>query len=108
MEGALVDLACLTNGIFNTLVPANVVESQLEHILFESRARILVVAGAGQLGQAKAAMEKLDALEWIVTLDSQAGPGGDEVMTLADLMKRGAGDRERRNRRAASRPGWRP
>ena len=89
VEGALVDLACLTNGIFNTMVPANVVESQLEHILFESRARILVVAGTEQIGRAKAAMAKLDSLEWIVTLDSHPGAGDGEVMTLADLIKGG-------------------
>ncbi len=89
VEGALVDLACLTNGIFNTMVPANVVESQLVHILFESRARILVVAGTAQFGHAKAAMAKLDSLEWIITLDSHHDTAEDDVMTLADLKKRG-------------------
>jgi long-chain acyl-CoA synthetase len=89
IEGVLVDLACLSNGIFNTLVPANSVDSQLRHILVESGARMLVVAGAQQVTRSIAALEDLGSLEWVVTLDALPHVPGANLMTLEDLMRRG-------------------
>jgi len=86
VEGALFDLACLTNGIFNTMVPANVVESQLQHILVESGAKMLVVSGSQQVQMAFAALSNLLSLEWVVTLDALPGVPRAKVITLAKLL----------------------
>jgi hypothetical protein len=88
VEGALFDLACLTNGIFNTLVPANTVKLQLEHILVESGARMLVASGSEQLQNALGALENLPSLEWVVTLDPLPTAPGARIMTLGELMDR--------------------
>ncbi len=88
VEGALVDLACLTNGIFNTMVPANAVDSQLKHILTESGARILFVSGAEQLQRSLAVFERIPTLECVVTLSSRGTFPGAGVMTLDDLVDR--------------------
>jgi long-subunit acyl-CoA synthetase (AMP-forming)/GNAT superfamily N-acetyltransferase len=89
IEGALVDLACLTNGIFNTMVAANAVESQLDHILVESRARTLVVSGSEPLQRAFAALERIPTLDHVITLDSLPTVPGARVMTLDRLIDLG-------------------
>jgi len=89
VEAALFDLACLTNGIFNTMVAANSVDSQLMHILVESGARMIVVSGTEQLQKALAAFENLSSLEWIVTLDVLPTVRGARVMSLNELIERG-------------------
>ncbi|MCP4248205.1 MAG: AMP-binding protein, partial [bacterium] len=89
IEGAWCDLACLTNGIFNTVVPANSVAAQVEHILNESAARMLVVGGAGRLQVALSALENVPTLEWIVTLDELPKAAGVRMMSLRELMARG-------------------
>jgi long-subunit acyl-CoA synthetase (AMP-forming)/N-acetylglutamate synthase-like GNAT family acetyltransferase len=89
IEGALFDLACLTSGTFDTLVPANSVASQLEYILVESGARMLVVSGPEQLQSAFAALENLPSLKWVVTLDVLPTVAGARVLSLNNLMERG-------------------
>ncbi|UCE59723.1 MAG: GNAT family N-acetyltransferase [Phycisphaerales bacterium] len=88
IEGALVDLACLTTGIFNTLVPANAVESQLQHILAESQARVLVVSGSEQLQKGMAVRDAFPSLEWIITLDALPTVRSDKVMSFHELCER--------------------
>ena len=88
VEGALVDLACLTNGIYASMIPANAVESQLEHILVESRARAIVVSGADQLQRALLAHEVLPSLKWVITLNAIPTARGAKVMALQDLLAR--------------------
>ncbi|MCH7814040.1 MAG: AMP-binding protein, partial [Planctomycetes bacterium] len=90
IEGAWCDLACLTNGIFNTVVPANCVAAQVEHILNESAARMLVVGGAGRLEVALSALENVPTLEWIVTLDELPQAPGVQMMSLGELISGGA------------------
>ena len=89
VAGALCDLACLSNGIFNTMIAANATEAQLEHILLESGARMLVVSGGEQLQKGLAAHEKLPSLEWVMTLDELPSIPGARVMTLDQLIDRG-------------------
>jgi long-chain acyl-CoA synthetase len=88
IEGALCDLACLTNGIFNTVVAANALGPQLEHILFESGAKMLIVGGAQQLQAALAVFERASPLEWLVTLDALPTIPERKILTLPKLMER--------------------
>ncbi len=90
IEGALLDLACLTNGIFNAIVPANSVTSQVEQILTESGARMLVVSGAEHLRTALAAITDLPDLEWVVTLDEVPKVPGVHTMSYRELLEHGA------------------
>ncbi len=89
IEGAMVDLACLTNGIFDTMVPANAVDSQFDHILVESGARMLVVSGSEPLQKAFAALDRIPTLEHVITIDSLPSVPGARVMTLEDLVESG-------------------
>lgn len=89
LEGALVDVACLTNGIFNTMVPANMVGSHVEQILVESGARMLVVSGTDPLQKAIAAFEDIPSLEWIVTLDALPTARAAHIMSLDALVEQG-------------------
>jgi len=91
IEGALFDLACLNNGIFDTMIPANAMEAQLEHIVRESGARMLVVSGAEQVQRAFHALDDVPSLEWVVTLDPLPTVPGAGVLRLEELLERGAG-----------------
>ncbi len=86
IEGALVDLACLTNGIFNTIVPANAVESQLRHIVVESGVHVLFVSGSHQVRTALTVLDDLPSLEWVITLDPLPGVPDARVMPLQQLI----------------------
>jgi len=88
-DGAMLDLACLTNGIFITVVPANVVEAQLEHILFESGASLLAVAGSAELRMGLTVREELPRLRHIVTLDELPRAPGSGVISLKELTAAG-------------------
>lgn len=88
VEGALVDLACLGHGIFNTMVPGNIVETQLEHILLESKTRLLVVSGAEQVQRALAVQQAVPSVEWIVTLDPLPTVPGAHVIFWTQFLER--------------------
>ncbi|MCO6438804.1 MAG: AMP-binding protein [Phycisphaerae bacterium] len=90
IEGVLCDLAFLGNGIFVCSVPANATQEQVEHILAESGARLVVVSGAQQVPQAFAALQRVPSIEWLVSLDVLPHVPGGNVLTLAELIERGA------------------
>jgi long-subunit acyl-CoA synthetase (AMP-forming)/GNAT superfamily N-acetyltransferase len=49
LELALVDLACLTSGVINVLIPANSVGGDVSYMLRHSRARTVILSTAKQL-----------------------------------------------------------
>jgi long-chain acyl-CoA synthetase len=59
LEMALVDLACLTHGLVNVMVPANATEADVGFILRHSKVRTVVVSGAAQLRKVTANLESL-------------------------------------------------
>jgi long-subunit acyl-CoA synthetase (AMP-forming)/GNAT superfamily N-acetyltransferase len=69
IEMALVDLACLTSGLFNVLVPANATDADVRYILKHSKARTVIVSSRRQLSKVILAREDLPELQRIVTLD---------------------------------------
>lgn len=69
LEVVLCDLACMAHGIVNTVIPANSLEDQVEHILSQTGANILVVGGTDPLRKSLAVWPNLPQLRRIVSLD---------------------------------------
>jgi long-chain acyl-CoA synthetase len=90
MEWALVDLACLclggtTVGMFASLPPG-----QLEYIVQDSSAGILVLSDSKQLAKILAIRDRLPALRTIVIFDPLSeSPVPEGVLSLDQLIERG-------------------
>jgi long-chain acyl-CoA synthetase len=89
LETALVDLACLTSGQVDVMVPGNSTEADVGYILRHSRSGVVVVSDSEQLRKVEKNRESLPDLKWIVTLD-RTGHRGDGLMTLEELEARAA------------------
>jgi long-subunit acyl-CoA synthetase (AMP-forming) len=68
LEGALVDLACLTNGIVDFPLPANATGEQVTYMLRHSGARILVVSDEEQAEKVLPALAGLPDLKEVVAI----------------------------------------
>ncbi len=68
LEMAWLDLACLTSGIVNVMIPANSVTEHIEFILNQTEAKVIFVANEKQLSKIKAIRNNLNSLEKIVLL----------------------------------------
>jgi long-chain acyl-CoA synthetase len=89
VEMALVDLACLTSGIVNVLIPANATESDVGYMLGHSGAQVVAVASREQLRKIRAVRDTLPRLAHVVALDSAAAAESG-VLTLDALAARSA------------------
>ena len=69
LEMALADLACLTSGIVNVMVPANSTEADVEFILRHCRARTVMVSNHRQLQKFTRCRDALPDLRHVVSLD---------------------------------------
>jgi long-subunit acyl-CoA synthetase (AMP-forming)/GNAT superfamily N-acetyltransferase len=72
LEMALADLACLTSGLVNVMVPANSTESEVAYILRHSRVRTVLVSDTRQLAKVQAARDGLPDLQQIVIFDPRS------------------------------------
>jgi long-subunit acyl-CoA synthetase (AMP-forming)/N-acetylglutamate synthase-like GNAT family acetyltransferase len=102
VEMALLDLACLTGGIVDVMVPANATEADVLYILEHSRVGTVIVSGEHQLSKVLPHREKLPALKHVVVIDQRAA-SGDGVVSLESLVPRAeevdrAAPRERSDR----------
>jgi len=87
LEMALVDLACLTSGIVNIMVPATASESDVAYILEHAGAGGLFVSDNEQLQKVLKVRDRLSDLGPIVTLDpSISGIRG--VISFEQLLAR--------------------
>ncbi len=81
---AWLDLACLTNGIVNIMIPGNAVAEHIEFILKQAEAKVIFVANENQLAKVKSVKHKLPDLKWIVFL---SGSSLDEdVITFNEFL----------------------
>jgi long-chain acyl-CoA synthetase len=87
LEMALVDLACLTSGLVNVVLPANSTDADVGYMLRHCRAGTVVVSGRGQLLKVQKNRESLPDLERIVMIDP-IGDRDERVMTLDALEAR--------------------
>ncbi len=97
---AMLDLACLTGGIVNVMIPANSVPQHISFILNQSRAEVLIVSNDKQLSKVKSIKSELKYLRkavllsgssiepWVISLKQMIKDGSsvsDE--TIAELKK---------------------
>jgi long-subunit acyl-CoA synthetase (AMP-forming)/ribosomal protein S18 acetylase RimI-like enzyme len=86
-EMALVDLACLTTGIVNVMIPATATEEDVIFILQHSKAGVLVASTESQLRKLDRRRPEVPALGAVVLLD-RPSPSRD-VLSLGDVVARG-------------------
>lgn len=85
IEMALVDLACMTSGIVNVMIPGNATEADVGFMLRHSRARTVVVSSAEQLRKVAAHRDALNELRHVVMFDVVPRDAG-AVTTLDALL----------------------
>ncbi len=84
IEMALVDLACLTGGIVNVLIPANSTDADVAYMLRHAAVRTVVVSTREQLAKVSKHRDSLPELRSIVVIEPPSPvPAG--VLTLEDL-----------------------
>jgi long-chain acyl-CoA synthetase len=87
LEMALVDLACLTSGIVNIMVPGTSSETDVAYILGHAGVGALFVSDVEQLQKVLNVRERLPHLGPIIALESSAASGRG-VMALEQLLAR--------------------
>ena len=87
LEVALTDLACLTSGQVNVIIPGNSTEADVGYILRHCRAGTVVVSSYEQLRKVEKNRESLPDLKRIVTFD-RTGRQEADLMTLEELEAR--------------------
>ncbi len=87
VELALLDLACLTSGLVNVMVPASATEADVGYILRHAKVGTVIVSGREQLQNLQKNRVSLPDLKWVVTMDPHADRAG-ELMTLQELEGR--------------------
>jgi long-subunit acyl-CoA synthetase (AMP-forming)/GNAT superfamily N-acetyltransferase len=87
LEMALVDLACLTSGIVNIMVPATSTDSDVEFILGHADVGGIVVSDNEQLQKVLKVRDRLPNLGPIIALDPSA-TGARGVLAFDELLSR--------------------
>lgn len=72
LEVALADLACLSNGIVNVMIPANATEKDVGYILRHAKVGTIIVSSRKQLQKVLAQRERLPGLTAVIALDRDA------------------------------------
>jgi len=90
LDMALVDLACLSAGIVNVMIPASATEEDVSFILEHSGAGILVASTPAQLRKISSRRSELTGLSAVVLLD-RSGPSVRDTLSLPEVVARGRG-----------------
>ncbi|MBU1949718.1 MAG: AMP-binding protein, partial [Candidatus Eisenbacteria bacterium] len=85
LEGALFDLACLTTGIPNVVIPPRMIPEHLEQVLQETRPSLLIVSTLQQLEKIHPWAERCPSLKGVVVLDCE----GSDIFHPDDLLEMG-------------------
>src|SRR6266705_3596200 len=86
LEWALTDYACLCARTTDVPIYPTLPANQLEYILRDEGAAAVVCSTAAQVEKIRAVKSGLPSLRHVIVFD---GPGGDGVLTLAELEARG-------------------
>ncbi|MBZ0199535.1 MAG: AMP-binding protein, partial [Ignavibacteriaceae bacterium] len=84
LDTALLDLACLTSGIVNVMIPANSVSQHIEFILNQTKSPVVVVFDDKQLVKIKSVRKELKYLKKIILLKGTSTD--DMVVTFKDFV----------------------
>jgi len=87
LEMALTDLACLTTGIVNVMIPATATESEVGYILEHSGAGTIIVSNQVQLKKIEAHRGKLPEVDHVVAFEAAASVAQD-VLGFDDFLGR--------------------
>jgi len=83
----LLDLACLTSGIVNIMIPANSVTDHIKYILNQTRAPVIVVHDEKQLAKVKSIKSEVNHLKKAVLLYGKSIE--DWVISFNEFVKSG-------------------
>ena len=87
LEMALLDLACLTGGIVNVMIPGNSVVEHISFILKQSRASLLIAHDEKQLSKIKSIKNELPDLKTVVLLEGNSSE--DWVISFDKFLNSG-------------------
>ncbi|MFJ2816338.1 AMP-dependent synthetase/ligase [Streptomyces sp. NPDC087294] len=105
IEWILADLGILCAGAATTTVYPQTNADESAFILADSESRVLIAEDAGQLAKAQERRAELPELTHIVVIDPAGVETGDDVLTLAELERRGAAHLEKHPRLIEERVG---
>lgn len=88
LEMILLDLACLTSGIVNVMIPANSVPQHIEFILNQTRTKYIFVDDEIQLSKIKSVRNNLSHLRKVVLLKGTSVE--DYVLTFDEFLNSGS------------------
>ena len=91
-DWAMVDFATLCAGGLTVPIYTTLVAEQVEYIIQDSDAKIVVASNAEQWKKIETVRDRLSKVEHFVVMDGPAPPG---VLTLADLIEKGKAAAER-------------
>lgn len=87
LEMALLDLACLTGGIVNVMIPGNSVTEHIRFILQQSKASVLIAHDEKQLSKIKSLKNELPDLQTVIILEGNSGE--DWVINFDEFLNSG-------------------
>ena len=84
LDMALLDLACLTGGIVNVMIPGNSVVEHIKFIMRQSKASLLIAHDDKQLSKIKSIKNELPDLKKVILLEGNSGE--DWVINFAEFL----------------------
>ena len=84
---ALLDLACLTGGIVNVMIPGNSVTEHIRFILQQSKASVLITHNEKQLSKIKSLKNELPELKTVILLEGNSSE--EWVINFEEFVKSG-------------------
>ena len=87
-EMALLDMACLSSGLVNVMIPANSVSAQIAFVLNQTKASVLIVGGQKHLARIHEVRRQLESVRHIIMINE--APGEQKVLSLDDLLRHGS------------------
>ena len=88
LEMALTDLACLTTGLVDVMIPATATDTEVGYILEHCGAGAVIVSDAAQLKKVRPQVDRLPALEQVIAFDPAAAGRG--VLAFEEVLERAA------------------
>ncbi len=87
LEMALLDLACLTGGVVNVMIPGNSVTEHIRFILQQSKASVLITHNEKQLSKIKSLKNELPELKTVILLEGNSSE--EWVINFEEFVKSG-------------------
>jgi len=88
IEMVYFDLACLTSGIVNVMIPANSTPDQIEYILSKTKPEIIIVSREQLLQKLKEFRKNLSFLKWIILFED-VKPWEKDYVSINQLKQKG-------------------